>query len=132
MRHGDNNNDGSIDLTELVTHVQNRVAKAELQGPLGTTFLWAAGNRRVSGRAVKISCLYHGCNETFCPAQVRYWDGPVVLSPRQRGTLDLGLQQMEHPMPKTANAVIAVCASASRQAARPAWASFTSGLASCP
>jgi MFS family permease len=37
IRHGDTNNDGLIDLTELATHVQNRVAKVELRGPFGTT-----------------------------------------------------------------------------------------------
>jgi hypothetical protein len=37
LRHGDTNNDGSIDLSELVTHVQDRVAKAKLRAPLGMT-----------------------------------------------------------------------------------------------
>jgi uncharacterized caspase-like protein len=37
LRRGDTNNDGSIDLTELVTHVQDRVSRAELKGLLGTT-----------------------------------------------------------------------------------------------
>ena len=37
LRHGDTNNDGLIDLSELVTHVQKRVATAELKGILGMT-----------------------------------------------------------------------------------------------
>ena len=31
-----------------------------------------------------------------------------MLLPRQRGTLDLGLHQMEHPVPKTSSAEIAI------------------------
>ena len=46
LRNADTNNDGSIDLSELVAHVQDRVAKAELRAPLGMTLSWPAANRR--------------------------------------------------------------------------------------